>query len=84
MVKMVISKTLNKNKMLNCNYAYSMLSTNLSTNCAPICTNADILITLGKTSAENKGLEFTIAYNNIESRFPNHVFIQPKGISVPQ
>jgi len=40
--------------------------------------NTDNLITLGITSAENKGLEYTIAYNNIdnniESRFPNQVF----------
>jgi len=34
-----------------------------------------ILITLGNTSADNKGLECTIAYNNIERRFPNHVFL---------
>jgi len=34
----------------------------------------DILIALGNTSAENKGVERTIAYNDIESRFPNHVF----------
>jgi len=26
------------------------------------------------TIAQNKGLECTIAYNNIESGFPNHVF----------
>jgi len=31
----------------------------------------DNLITLGNTSAENKRLECTIAYNNIESRFPD-------------
>jgi len=36
--------------------------------------NGDNLITLGYTSAENKGLECTIAYNNIISRFLNHVF----------
>jgi len=34
----------------------------------------DNLITLGNTSAKNKGRECTIAYNNIESRFPDHVF----------
>jgi len=49
----------------------------LSTNCAPnFIQNTDILITLGITSAENKGLECTISYNNIiECRFPNHVFM---------
>jgi len=31
-------------------------------------------IVLGNTSAENKGPECTIAYNNIESSFSNHVF----------
>jgi len=36
--------------------------------------NTDILITLGNTSVENKGFECTIGYNNIESRFPNHIF----------
>jgi len=35
-----------------------MLSTDLSTNCAPnFIQNADILVTLGNTSAENKGLK---------------------------
>jgi len=52
-----------------------MLSTDFSTNCAPnFFENSDNLITLGNTYAENKGLECTIAYNNIENRFPNHVF----------
>jgi len=31
------------------------------------------LIPLENMSDENKGLECTITYNNIESRFPNHV-----------
>jgi len=35
--------------------------------------NTDILVTLENTSAENKGLDW-IAYNNIESSFPYHVF----------
>jgi len=52
-----------------------MLSTVFSTDCAPnFIQNTDILITLGYTCAENKGLE-SIAYNNIESRFQNHVFL---------
>jgi len=46
-----------------------MLSTDISTHCAPNIQNIDILITLVNTSAENKGL----AYKNIE--FPNHIFI---------
>jgi len=33
-------------------------------------------ITLGNTSAENKGLKCIIAYNNIQSMFPNHVLYQ--------
>jgi len=50
--------------MLKCNYRCLMLSTNFSTNCASnFDQNTDILITLGNT-----------ADNNIESRFPNHVF----------
>jgi len=45
-----------------------MLSMDISTNCAPnFIQNADILI--GNTSAENKELECTITYNNIESSF---------------
>jgi len=53
------------------------MSTDFSTNCAPnfIQNMSDNLITLGNTNAENKGLECTIAYNNVESRFPNHVFL---------
>jgi len=52
-----------------------MLSAGFSTNCAPnFIRNIDNLITLGNTRTENKGLKCTIAYNNIESRFPNHVF----------
>jgi len=38
-----------------------------------IFQNSYNLITIENTSAENKGLKCTIAYNNIESRFPNHV-----------
>jgi len=39
-------------------YIYSMLSTDLSTNCATnFIQTTIILITLGDTSAENKGLE---------------------------
>jgi len=46
------------------------LSTDFSTNCALIfIQNTDNLITLGNMS------ECTIAYNNIERRFPNHLFI---------
>jgi len=40
--------------------------------------NANILITLGSTISENKGLvqdECTNANNNIESRFPNLGFV---------
>jgi len=47
----------------------------VKTYCAPnFIQNTDILISLGNTSAEEKGLEYTIAYNNIGSRFQNHVF----------
>jgi len=54
----------------------SMFSTDFSTNYAPnFIENTDILIILGNTSCENKGLECTIACNNSKSRFPNHVFI---------
>jgi len=48
-----------------------MLSTDFSTNCEPNFIQKRIL---GNTSAENKGLECTTANNNIENRFPNHVF----------
>jgi len=49
------------------------LSTDFLTIRAPnFIQNTNILITFGKTSVENIGLECTIAYNNIESRFPNH------------
>jgi len=53
-----------------------MLSTDLSANCAPNYESTDTLITFENTlgSAENKGLECAIAYNNIESRFLNYVF----------
>jgi len=62
--------------MLKCNYRCSMLSTDFSTNCAlNFIHNTDILITLGNMSAKNKGLERTIAYNNIESRFPKPWFL---------
>jgi len=40
-----------------------------------------ILITLGNTSAKSKGPECTIAYNNIERRFPNHGFYINFGLS---
>jgi len=54
------------------------------TNCAPnYIQNTDILITLGNKSAKNKGLECTIAYNNIESAFHNHVFYINFGINQP-
>jgi len=47
------------------------VSADFSKNCGPNFTqNTGILITLENTSAEKKGLECTIAYNNIESRFP--------------
>jgi len=52
------------------------LSIEFSTNCAPnFIQNSNILITLGNTNAENKGLECAIAYNDIKSRFPSHVFL---------
>jgi len=42
----------------------------VQTNYAPnFLQNTDILITLENTSGENKGLECTITYDNIESRF---------------
>jgi len=42
-----------------------MVSTDFSKNCAPnFIQNTNILITFGNMSAENKGLECTIAYNN--------------------
>jgi len=51
------------------------VSTDILTNCAPnFIQNCDVLITLGNMSAENKEIECTIAYNNIENMFPNHVF----------
>jgi len=54
---------------------FEMLSADFLENYAPnFIQNPDNLITLGHTSAENKGLECTIAYDNIESRFPNYVF----------
>jgi len=57
-----------------------MLSTNFSTKCAPsFIQNTDNLINLGNKSAENKGLEYTFAYNNIESWFPNHIFYMNVG-----
>jgi len=41
----------------------------LSTYCAPnFIQNTTILITLGRTSVENIGLECTIAYNNQRDR----------------
>jgi len=53
-----------------------MLSTDFLINCAPnFIQNTYILIALGNASAENKGLECTFAYNNIENRFPNPVFL---------
>jgi len=53
-----------------------LLSTDFLTNCAHFNQNTDIFITLENTSVENKGLECTIAYNNmIENKFSNHVFI---------
>jgi len=43
---------------------FNAIIDDFSTNCAPnFIQNTDILITLGNTSAENKGLECTIAYN---------------------
>jgi len=43
--------------------------------CAPkSIQNTNILITLGNTIPENKGLECTNCNNNIESRFPNQGF----------
>jgi len=52
-----------------------MLSTGFSTNCAPnFFQNSDNLITFGNMSTENKGLNCIVAYNNIISRFPNHIF----------
>jgi len=52
-----------------------MLSMDFSINCAPkFFPNSDNLNTLENASAENKGLECTITYNNIKSRFLNHVF----------
>jgi len=41
--------------------------------CAPNL-HSDVLVTLGNTSAKSNKLECTIAYNDIESRFLNHVF----------
>jgi len=53
-----------------------MLTTDFSTNCAlKFIQNTDSLITLGNTSAESKRLGCTIAYNNIESTLPHHVFL---------
>jgi len=53
-----------------------MLTADFSTNCVPnFIQNTDILITFGNTSAKNQGLECTIAYNNIESQFANHAFL---------
>jgi len=53
-----------------------MFDVDLSTNCAPnFIQNTDILITLENTGAESKGLEFTIAYINIKSRFPQPCFL---------
>jgi len=53
--------------MLKYNYSCSMFSTDLWTNCAPnFIQNTDILIPLGNTSAKNKGLECTIAYNRLQ------------------
>jgi len=50
------------------------LSTDFSTKCAPnFFQNTDILITLG-TSAENKRLECTIAYNKSEVGFQIMLF----------
>jgi len=50
------------------------VSADFSKNCGPNFTqNTGILITLENTSAEKKGLECTIAYNNIESRFPFYI-----------
>jgi len=69
----VRSKTSNKKNMLKCNYRCSMLSTDYTT--IVHLTSFNYLITLGNTSAEYKGLERTIAYNNIQSWFPNHVFL---------
>jgi len=60
--------------MVKCNHRCSILNTDFSTNCAPNYIK-NILITLENTSAEKKGLECIIAYNNIKSRFPNHVFL---------
>jgi len=54
--------------MLKCNYRGS-----ISRNCAPnLIQNSDILNTLGNTSAENKEIECTIAYNSIKVGF--HLF----------
>jgi len=49
----------------------------------PLCTKLyskpNILISLGNTSAEHNGIECTVAYSNIESRFPNiYIYIIPK------
>jgi len=55
--EIVRSRTITEN-VIKYNYRCSMLSTDLSTNCAPnFIQNADILVTLGNTSAENKGLK---------------------------
>jgi len=62
-------KDINKKKTLKCNYRCMMLNTDFSTNCAPNSKHRYF-----NYCAENKGLECTIAYNNIESMFPNHVF----------
>jgi len=53
-----------------------MLNTNFLSICAPkSIQNANILITLGNTITENKGLECTIAYNNVEGSFPKVIVI---------
>jgi len=65
-----------KISVLSITYRVSVLLTSpinpklISANYAPnVIQNTDILISLGNTSSENKGLECTIAYNNIESSF---------------
>jgi len=61
-----------------CNYRCWMLSTDFSTNCAhcaPIfIQNSDNLITLGCTSAENKGLECTILTKTLKVGFQTMFF----------
>jgi len=49
-----------------------ILSTDLLT--PNFIQNTDILITRGNKSAEIKGFECAIAYNNTESTFLHHVF----------